>query len=56
MNNNQIYLNRANFSLQSSTYVSCRQYLSKQCILRAQIGFSNATLAINRALVKNSIS
>jgi hypothetical protein len=54
MNANHESINRVNSSLKTSAYISCHQYLSKQCILRAQLGFNNLPLTINRALVTNS--
>jgi hypothetical protein len=54
MNNNQASLSQANSSLKETIYVSCHQRLSKQCILRAQLGFKNLPLTFNRALITNS--
>lgn len=54
MNNNQASSNQANSSLKETIYVSCYQRLSKQCILRAQLGFINLPLTLNRALITNN--
>ncbi|BDA74041.1 hypothetical protein CAL7716_082070 [Calothrix sp. PCC 7716] len=54
MNSNQVSSSRVNSSLKATTYASYNQHLSKQYILRAQLGFINLPLTSSRALVASN--
>jgi hypothetical protein len=54
MNTVQSPLNLANNFLKQATYTSCHKHLSKQQILRSQLGFNNLPLICDRALIANT--